>query len=179
MRIERIENSDEIREAFVRRFVTPWEDFRIKHKDWISETAQNGNPIDINWYKNSYMWDKIDSNYSEVSMNEALEFLRTKGGRILFMSEKQAPFFYDSLVFDYVAETDAHALAAQIERDWYESYRFAERGMVDENAILPEDLYVFDSSMSWCAVFTHETSDWESDDMMKEAESRICIICKA
>ena len=48
--------------------------------------------------------------------------------------------------------------------------------MYNPNPILPEDLYVFDSSMSWFVVFTHETTDWETEDSMKEAESRYCII---
>ena len=48
--------------------------------------------------------------------------------------------------------------------------------MYNPNPILPEDLYVFDSSMSWFVVFTHETNDWETEDLMKEAESRYCII---
>ena len=52
--------------------------------------------------------------------------------------------------------------------------------MYDADAFLPEDLYVFDLSMKWCVVFTHETTDWKSeiDNPMKAAESRYCIICK-
>ena len=51
--------------------------------------------------------------------------------------------------------------------------------MYDPDAMLPEDLYVFDLSMEWCVVFTHETTDWESelDNPMKATESRYCIIC--
>ena len=52
--------------------------------------------------------------------------------------------------------------------------------MYDADAFLPEDLYVFDASMKWCVVFTHETIDWESeiDNPMKAAQTRYCIICK-
>ena len=79
-----------------------------------------------------------------------------------------------------IAEADAHSLAEKIEQEWFDSYRLAMQNMYDPDAILPEDLYVFDTSMKWCVVFTHETTDWESelDDPMKAAESRICIICK-
>ena len=71
------------------------------------------------------------------------------------------------------------ALAEKIEQEWYDSYRLAMQNMYDPDAILPDDLYVFDSSMNWCVVFTHETTDWESeiDDPLKAAESRYCIIC--
>ena len=50
--------------------------------------------------------------------------------------------------------------------------------MYDPNAILPEDLYAFDVSMTRCVIFIRETTDWESDDLKKEAESRVCIICR-
>ena len=83
-------------------------------------------------------------------------------------------------IIDFIAETDARFLADKIEQEWYDSYRLEMMGMYDPEAILPDDLYVFDSSMSWCVVFTHETTDWESEleNPMKAAESRVCIICK-
>ena len=61
----------------------------------------------------------------------------------------------------------------------YDSYRLAMQNRYDADAFLPGDFYVFDSSMTWCVVFTHETTDWESelDNPMKAAESRVCIIC--
>lgn len=36
--------------------------------------------------------------------------------------------------------------------------------------------YVFDESLEWVIVFTHETLDWQPDDLMSEAKSRLCII---
>ena len=52
--------------------------------------------------------------------------------------------------------------------------------MYNPDAVLPEDLYVFDESMTWLVVFTHETTDWEFDENnpMKQAETRYCIIHK-
>ena len=81
--------------------------------------------------------------------------------------------------FCFIFEADSYELAETIEREWYDTYRLAEQNMYDPDALLPEDLYVFNSSMEWCVVFTHETTDWEVelDDMMKAAESRYCIIC--
>ena len=73
-------------------------------------------------------------------------------------------------------KSNAKELAKLIEKEWFETYILGEQGMYNPNPILPEDLYVFDSSMSWFAVFTHETTDWETEDSMKEAESRYCII---
>ena len=93
------------------------------------------------------------------------------------MTEKgEKNIFKGKKTVDFIAETDAHALAAKIEQEWYDSYRLAEQDMYD--AILPDDLYVFDYSMQWCVVFTHETTNWESDSLMKVAESRYFIICR-
>ena len=51
--------------------------------------------------------------------------------------------------------------------------------MYNPDAILSDDLYVFDCSMKRCVVFTHETTHWESevDNPMKDAQSRLCIVC--
>ena len=35
--------------------------------------------------------------------------------------------------------------------------------MYNPDFILPENLYVFDNSMDWVIVFTHETQDWETE----------------
>ena len=82
-------------------------------------------------------------------------------------------------MLNFISEADSCELAETIEQEWYDSYRLAMQDMYDPNAILPEDLYIFDRTMTWCVVFTHETTDWESelDNPMKAAESRVCIIC--
>ena len=52
--------------------------------------------------------------------------------------------------------------------------------MYNPDAVLPEELYVFNESMTWLIVFTHETADWKFDENnpMKQAETRYCIIHK-
>ena len=64
--------------------------------------------------------------------------------------------------------------------EWFEDYRLAMEDRYNPHHVLPDELYVFDNTMTWCVVFTHETTDWESesDDPMKAAESRYCILCK-
>ena len=168
-------------EAFRKRFVMSWETFQMKHKDWIAEMGRGNCPIDRKWYDQSYMWDRMDATYPGLSMEEALSYLRKHSGRVFFLTEKdEIDFFQGRKTIDSIAEADANSLADQIESDWYESYRLAEQDMYSPNA-LPDDLYVFDSSMKWCVVFTHETVDWEAEkagDMMKTAQSRYCIICE-
>lgn len=181
MNIKLLDNPKELSEAFFNHFVMSWDEFQVKQKNWIAEMAKKNYPINIAWYEQSYMWDRMSPDFPRVSMEEALVFLRTHSGPVFFMTEKGEDTYYRGRkLVDYIAEADADTLAERIEREWYDSYRLAEQNMYDPDAILPDDLYVFDSTMKWCVVFTHETTDWESElnDPMKAAESRYCILCK-
>lgn len=181
MNIKFLDNARKISEEFINRFVMSWEGFQVKQKDWISKMAESNYPITIDWYEKAYMWDKMNPDFASVSMEAALAFLKEHSGPVCFMTEKGEDIYYHGKKHvDYIAEADAHILAARIEKDWYDSYRLAAQNMYDPDAFLPEDLYVFDASMKWCVVFTHETTDWEAglEKPMKEAESRYCIICK-
>lgn len=173
MNIRLLGNTAEIREAFINRFVMSWEAFQVSQKDWIAKMAKTKYPITVRWYEQSFMWDKIDWCFPRVSMQEALDFLKEKGGSVLFMSEKDEDTFYQGReLIDFVAEADAHALADQIEWEWHNAYG---SDACDAEAFLPDDLYVFDLSMKWCVVFTHETIDEKTETL---AEGRYCIICK-
>ena len=182
MNFKLLDNTADIRKSFTDRFVMSWDEFQIKQKNWITEMAKTNYPINIAWYEQSYMWDKMNPDFPRVSMKEALTFLREHNGSVFFMTEKDEDIYYQGKKsVDFIAEADAHTLAERIEQEWYESYRLAEQNLYNADAFLPEDLYVFDLSMKWCVVFTHETTNWELeiDNPMKAAESRYCIICKA
>ncbi len=131
--------------------------------------------------KQAYMWDKMSPDFPRVSMEEALAFLREHSGSVFFMTEKGEDIYYQGKkLVDFIAEADAQTLAARIEQEWYNSYKLGAQNMYDADAFLPDDLYVFDLSMKWCVVFTHETTygESETDNPMKAAESRYCIVCK-
>ena len=178
MKIVYLEDYESIKEKFLSRFVRSWEEFQISSKDWIAEMGERGWPVDERWNDQAFLWDKMDPKYSFTSFNEALNFLREKSGSVLFMTETDILDNARKRNVRYIARADAVELADRIEEEWYEMYRLAEQEMYNPDA-LPCDIYVFDQSMDWCVVFTHETSDIESelDDPMKAAESRCCIIC--
>ena len=181
MDIKLLDNTTDIRESFINRFVMSWGVFQVELKDFIANMEKKNYLIDIAFYERSYMWDRMSPDFPRVSMKEALMFLREHSGPVLFMSDnEEVPCYRGQMPVAFIAEADAHMLADRIEQEWYDSYRLAEQNMYDPNAFLPYDLYVFDSSMTWCAVFTHETTDWESeiDNPMKAAESRYCIVCQ-
>ena len=181
MNIKFLDNTKEISEAFINCFVMPWDEFQVKQKDWIAKMAEANYPITIDWYEKAYMWDKMNPDFAGASMEAALAFLKEHGGPVYFMTERGEDTYYQGKkLVDFIAEADAHTLAARIEKEWYDSYRLTAQNMYAPDAFLPEDLYVFDSSMKWCVVFTHETTDWESeiDNPMKAAQTRYCFICK-
>lgn len=186
MEIQLLQNSSEIRNDFINKFVMTWDEFQVKLKDWIAEMAKNKNTIDINWYNQSYMWDKLNLNFSVATFSEALSELKTHIGKVLIMSEYETVCCPSKLCYDkekiknFVAQVDVKELAKLIEDEWYDSYKLAAQNMYNPEAVLPEDLYIFDESMNWLVVFTHETTDWEFDENnpMKQAETRYCIIYK-
>lgn len=181
MEFKRLEDTKDIGEAFIARFTLSWEEFQLEMKEFIIKMEEKNHPVDFDFYEQSLFWDRMGPKYPYVSMEEALAFLRGHGGSVYFMGEKgEDDPWRGRRIVDFIAEADAHALAEKIEQEWYDSYRLAMQNMYDPDAILPDDLYVFDSSIEWCVVFTHETTDWESelDNPMKAAESRVCIICK-
>ena len=178
MKIEYLEDYKSIKEKFLSCFVRSWEEFQVSSKDWIAKMGDRGWPVDERWYDQAFLWDKMDPKYAFTSFKESLRFLRGKSGLVLFMTEKMDENTQKRNV-RYVARADALELADRIEEEWYEMYRLAEQDMYNPD-VLPDDIYVFDQTMDWCVVFTHETSDIESelDDLMKAAESRCCIICE-
>jgi len=185
MDIKLLDKPDEIRQKFIERFVMPWEEFQVVQKEWISEMSKGNYSIDIEWYKRAYMWDKMSADFPRVSMKEALDFLRERNNDVLFMSEDvsdHAPrhlFLQNKKRIGFIAQTASIELATLVEKEWFESDIAYEQNMSNHLPILPTDLYVFDFSLNWCVVFTHETTDLvhEPDITIETADNRYCIIC--
>ena len=87
MHFKLLDNTKDISKAFVDRFVMSWAEFQVKQKDLIAEREKTNYPINIAWYKQSYMWDKMNPEFPRVSMEEALAFLREHNGSVFFMTE--------------------------------------------------------------------------------------------
>lgn len=175
MNIKYIENATETTERFKAKFVMPWEAFRVEHKDWIRAIEKkDGNFVGRKWYDGAYMWGRLISDFEQVSFDAALCFLREQREAVLFIAEKCGG---DGVDVAYAAEADANELAGRVERDWYESFRLMVLGRYDPDE-LEEDIYVFDASMRWCVIFTHENEHWELEleEPMRAARSRYCLI---
>ena len=178
MHIKLLDNAKDIRKAFLNRFVMSWDEFQIQHKDRIAKMAKTNYPITIERYESAFMWEKMNPNSANVSIKDAVAFLKECSGSVFFITEGGNSAFCQ--LVDFTAEADANALATRVEQEWYDNYRLEAQNMYNPDAFFPSEVYVFDTSMEWCVVFTHETTDWESelDDPMKAAASRVCIIYK-
>ena len=59
---------------------------------------------------------------------------------------------------------DPHELSDRIEYEWRDCTRLS--GEAPHELTLPEDLYVFDTTLDWVIIFTHET--------VTTPETRLC-----
>jgi len=182
MKILLLENHEEIRSRFTDHFIMSWDKFQIELKVFIDEMTKKNIVVDMDFYNRSYLWDKISSKYPRVSFKEACNFLSGIDSNIIFMSEDEnVPCsaelcWQGDTIRSFVAQANGKDLAQLIEKEWFETYTLMEQGLYHPDPILPEDLYVFDSSLSWFIVFTHETTDHETEDFIQEAKSRYCIM---
>ena len=180
MKIELFVLPSIMRKDFTDAFVLSREELFGSYPDLEdSLTCAGVDPVD--WYNGTYLWDKMSPDMPEVSFTEALTLLRSRQGSVLIMSESEDSHKPCSLVHhgrpmtDFVAIVDPYELADRIEYEWFESARlFWEENCCMADAILPDDLYVFDTTLDWVIVFTHE-SDPELDGTRKGAESRLCL----
>ncbi len=168
MQFEVLQNGAEIRRAFTQRFVMSREAFQASRREPAGEYGSIGE----NWYANSFCWERLYPEYEEVSFADALSLLRRRSGPVIFMGE------YGPGKKECLGLAEAGELADRIAWEWYEDYRLEEQMRFNPDAFLATDLYVFDRALSWLIVFTHETTDWESEltDPMKAAASRYCIV---
>ena len=121
MYLKLLDNAKDIRQAFINRFVMSWDVFQLLHKDWITKMAKTSCPITKDWYEKAFMWEKMNPNSLDVSMKEAVAFLKKRSGSVFFITEKGNPAYCQ--LADFIAEADVHTLAARIEQEWYDAYR--------------------------------------------------------
>ena len=175
MKIELFVLPQKTRADFMDAFVLTRDEFKTLHPDFVSDLSDYDR-----WYDEAYLWDKMSPDLPEVNIRNALNLLRTREDTVLFMSESEISGNPGGLihrgrqVHDYVAMADPHELADRIEYEWFEGHRLFLEDCYLTDAILPEDLYVFDTTLDWVIVFTHET-DPNKDLTPESAETRLCF----
>lgn len=149
-----------MRRDFMEAFVLSREDFELLHPQWREELETAGGNFD-EWYDEACLWEKMSPDLPVADFDTALSLLRSQTGTVLFMSESESShkpcglIRYGREVRDFVAMADAKELADRIEYEWREYPRLTREAPLE--LTLPEDLYVYDTTLDWVIVFTHET----------------------
>ena len=149
-----------MRRDFMDAFVLSKEDYEMFHPMRREELETAGGDFD-EWYEEACLWEKMSPDLPAVDFDTALTLLRNRTGTVLFMSESESShkpcglIRYGREVCDFVAMADAGELADRIELEWKGSPRLT--GEAPHELTLPEDLYVYDTTLDWVIVFTHET----------------------
>ena len=171
MKIELFVLPSVMREDFIDAFVLSKEDLEMVRPAWRDELEAMGGDFDA-WYAETYLWDKMSPDLPVADLNTALARLREREGIVLFMSESEITGKPCALrhrgreVCDFVAMADARELADRIEYEWREYPRLTREA--PHELTLPEDLYVFDTTLDWVIVFTHS--------IVTTPETRFCRV---
>ncbi len=111
-----------------------------------------------------YMWEVLKKPYAVVDRDTALSLLDGKGCVYVMWDkrtmQKVAQAFQYRVPKDMIIQTDGKGLSEQLRSDL--------AGLRGKASFLPEDLYIFDGSLEWYIIFTHEPD--ENNRMM-------CMIC--
>lgn len=160
-----------MRRDFMDAFVLSKEDFELLHPACREEPETMGGDFD-EWFEEACLWEKMSPDLPVVDFDTALSLLRSRRGTVLFMSESESShkpcgmIRYGREVCDFVAMADAGELSDRIEYEWREYPRLTREA--PHELTLPEDLYVYDTTLDWVIVFTHETAT--------APETRICRV---
>ncbi|MBE6652645.1 MAG: hypothetical protein E7610_04430 [Ruminococcaceae bacterium] len=147
-----------MRRDFVETFVLEKEDFAVQNPDWVRRMEEQPSGFDA-WYTGAFLWEKMSAAGATTDFDGVLELLRARAGKVLFMSESETSGhggglrYKGRMVYDFVAMADPKELADLIEYEWKENSRL----LLEDRLTLPEDLYVFDTTLDWAIVFTHES----------------------
>lgn len=162
-----------IRSKFIDTFVLTYSEFVSLNGKNISELHTGFNE---KHYSKMFMWDKIIKSAREISFADALTLLKNKTGEVLFLTEfyNTDPVGHEFSILnahnEFAAVSSPQELAECISYEWFTMYELYEHESYRDDWIIPQDLYVFDESFSWCLIFTHET-DFETES----ADSRFCL----
>lgn len=178
IKIEILENSDEIKKEFSERFLLTWKEFKSENNELVKLMTGKNYTLSselIHFYERMAI-------SKECTFESALKRLKNKEGYVLFISEDEKfpeceGIFIDGVIHKgKVFKAKASSLADLIEYEWNEF-------MKNEDFIrsLPLDLYVFDEAMKKVIVFTGDTAfyDEETDEGEIEVETRLCLSCKS
>ncbi|MDE6728295.1 MAG: hypothetical protein K2J80_10215 [Oscillospiraceae bacterium] len=151
----------QLREKFIERFVDTECEYFQRHLPQANE------------YVRGFLWDCLKAgSKKQVTQERAAEFIKDRGG-VYFMWDhwREGTVFADEYP-NTVIKADGGEVGRLSVEEWNAEIEAEKHDCYIEHPQLPSDIYVFDDSFSWYAVFTHEFDDCESlDDIV-----RYCIV---
>lgn len=152
------EQAEKLRESFITKFID--KDTEIYRKYY-----------DKNEYGGRFLWDSLNAAGGVVTQEQAAKLLE-RFDRVYFMWDfwRKGTVFADEYP-NAVIETGGGELGRLAVAEWNAEIEAEKHDCYIEHPQLPSDIYVFDDSLSWCVVFTHESNDCDDlDDIV-----RFCI----
>ena len=167
-----------LRKAFIRQFVDTTSDHYQRHIAALSRDTDG-------FCYDGYLWDCLQDNEKwkkECRMEDAAAFLRDKKN-VLFMwdlfSKKRLSGrrFSSEYPKDTIISIEGSLLSQKIVEEWNHELDAWTSGFQCQGLWFPEDIYCFDKSLSWYAVFTHENWDSCTDpELDEDAYIRVCFL---
>lgn len=160
-----------LRNSFVEAFVNTSTEY---YKKYISNLKEYPDGLCYD----GYLWDSLKVDYEQVesSMEDAIQYLKEKDTVYvmwdIYSLYRVAEYriLTNKYPKDTIIKTDSLELCKFILDEW--KWEFA-----SDNQYLPEDIYIFDETMKWFVIFTHETYDSSTKpDLDDNDYIRLCFL---
>ncbi len=173
------EKAAALRKSFIQQFI----DTTSGHyQKYIAAFVQYADGL----YYEGYLWDCLKDNKNwerECRMEDAADFLRDQKSVFVmwdsFSKERTSSYKLRSLGHhkDTNLKVLGDDLAQIVVEEWNREQAAWEAGYQCQGLWLPHDIYCFDESMKWYAVFTHEGLDnWTNPELDEDAYIRVCFL---
>lgn len=168
-----------LRKSFIQQFIDTTSDHYQKYIATLVQYADG-------FYYEGYLWDCLKDNKNwkkECRMEHAAEFLRDKK-RVFVMwdllsKERIGSYKLRSLGHpkNTIITVQGDYLAQTVVEEWNREQAAWKVDCRCQGLWLPHDIYCFDESMEWYAIFTHEGLDsWTNPELDKDAYIRVCFL---
>lgn len=173
MRYSIIRDSEkiELRNKFIKNFIDTEHEYYKKNiaklKEYLNGFCFNG-----------YLWDVLNEPYDSAIMTQenALEYLKQKDMVLVMWDiDHNHGIICLNNPKDTIISVKAEELCDLIEYEWNADHISEDTYLA--NRYLPEDIYIFDDTMKWCVIFTHEGDDKSTKPELVEDEYiRDCFV---
>lgn len=172
------EKAKVLRKTFIQQFINTTSDHYKKH---IATLIQYTDGL----FYDGYLWDCLQGNnkyQKECSMEAAADFLKDKESVFVMwdlFSKERVNYKRFSLEYseDTIICVQGNLLGQTVVEEWNREQAAWKADCECQGLWLLEDIYCFDESMNWYAIFTHEGWDnWTNPELNEDDYIRICFL---